>query len=386
MEEPTNTADHAGANEENGAPLTRPGDVLPDNPADAAAVDTFLSGYGRGFQVSIVRTAPVWCAGYLTTLPLDHGITLNEIRESYGGRRFQLRIQTDQGRYVAMRTVLISDVPRDNGKPITNLERSDDAPRPNPAPAPSNELASVLRDLLAAQTAAAERQSQMIERLLSAKPVAQAQAAIANPLEQIQQLGDLIAAVRELSPAATVAEAASGGDGGGEAVMMKLAEKLISKFGSGGGERREAPRRALPPGPPRRPPMIIKAPRPPAIAPAAPPRAPAPAAPHVAIAAAPSSPSAEEIAEAAEPVANPAPVSSDVDFSSTGASELPNEESADEYTADDVAALLEGMPVDDAAEVMRDVFDKLSPEDKERAIAIFMGQDEPNPKDTDADS
>lgn len=384
MEEPMNGAGNAGEHEGEEERIARPCDVLPENPADAAAVDTFLSGYGRGFQVSIVRTAPVWCAGYLTTLPLDHGITLNEIRESYGGRRFQLRIQTDQGRYVAMRTVLISDVPRDNGKPITNLERSEDTPRPNPAPAASNELASVFRDLLAAQTAAAERQAQMIERLLS-QPVQHAQAAIANPLEQIQQLGDLISAVRELSPA-PVAEAASGGDGGGEAVMMKLAEKLISKFGSGGGERREAQRRALPPGPPRRPPMIIKAQRPPAIVAAPPPRPPAPAAPLAAPAAAPSSPSAEEIPEVAEPVANPAPASSTVDFSSTGDRELPNEESAEEYTADDVAALLEGMPVDDAAEVMRDVFDKLSPEDKERAIAIFMGQDEPNPNDTDADS
>jgi hypothetical protein len=83
-------------------PVSR-ADVLPPNADDAAAVDAFLSGYGRGFQVSIVRTAPVWCAGYLTTLPLDHGITLNEIRESYGGRRFQLRILTDQGRYAARR-------------------------------------------------------------------------------------------------------------------------------------------------------------------------------------------------------------------------------------------------------------------------------------------
>jgi len=347
--------------------------------------------------VSIVRTAPVWCAGYLTTLPMDHGITLNEIRESYGGRRFQLRILTDQGRYVAMRTVLISDVPRDDGKPIASLERgANDAPRANPAPAPASgfgELAGVLRDLLAAQQSASDRQAEMLERLIMA-PASQAQAAIASPLAQIQQLGEMIQAVRELAPAiAPAVEGGAEGGGTGEALMMKFAEKLIGKWGSGGDKKADAapPGRGLPPGQApgaRRAPIIIQGPRPAGIpaprhAPIVPNATTIAAMQEARAADAPPAPSAI----AAEPLrvvpldnpGEPEAAPEHLDESATGARELANAESDEEYTAEDVRDLLAGMPIDDAAEVMRDVFDGLTDEQKERAIAIFTGSTEPNP-------
>jgi hypothetical protein len=46
----------------------------------------------------------------------------------------------------------------------------------------------------------------------------------------------------------------------------------------------------------------------------------------------------------------------------------------DEYTAEDVRDLLAGMPVDDAAEVIRDVFDGLTDEGKQRAVRIMLGE------------
>lgn len=378
----------------------QPGDVLPEHADDAAAIDSFLSGYGRGFQVSIIRVSPVWCAGFVTTLPMDHGITLSEIRESYGGRRFQLRILTDQGRFVKMRTVLISDVPRDEGKPITSLDRVNaDAPRANPAPAASGfgELAGVLRDLLSSQQAASNRQAEMLERLIL-QPVAQAQAAIASPLEQIQQFGQMIQAVREITPA--IAAGAEGAEGGtGETLMMKLAEKLISKWGSG--EKSSAPPKGqgLPPGRApgrapgaRRAPIIIQGPRPagipaPRSAPvstSAPPPATSALFPN-GIAPPPTTydthgvragcncPTCRAATGDGEPVENPsAPASSTVDDPSI--SQLAeNEHGSDEdYTAEDVRDLLAGMPVDDAAEVIRDVFDGLNDEEKQRAIAILV--------------
>jgi hypothetical protein len=359
-----------------------PGDVIPESADDAAMLDSFLSGYGRGFQVAIVRISPVWCAGYLVTMPLDHGLTLSEIRESYGGRRFQLRILTDQGRFVKMRTVLIADVPRDNGKPITSLDRgAPDVPKVNPAPAASGfgELAGVLRDLLASQQAASERQAEMLERLIM-QPAAQAQAAIASPLEQIQQFGQMIAAVREITPA--IAAGAEGAEGGtGEALMMKLAEKLISKWG--GGEKTAAPPkgRALPPGRApgapgaRRAPIIIQGPRPAGI----PAPQHAPIVPNTTTIAAmrearamDTSADPAAIAEG-EPVANPAAAEIEhANESATSAQAPENEIDDQDYTAEDVRDLLAGMPVDDAAEVIRDVFDGLNDEEKQRAIAILV--------------
>lgn len=395
MTDPQNTfeivADEDGDAPEVGAGASiRPGDVLPEGADDAAAIDSFLSGFGRGFQVSIVRTAPVWCAGYLATLPMDHGITLSEIRESYGGRRFQLRILTDGGKYVTMRTVLISDVPRDEGRPIASLDKRTDDAKPNPAPPASpagfGELAGVLRDLLASQQAASERQAAMIERLI-AQPAAQVQAAIASPLEQIQQLGDIVAAVRELSP--QIAPAAEGG--GGEDVMLKLAGKLIEKWTDkkGDGAQRSP---QLPPGrgaaPPaaRRPPMIIRGgPRPPGVppAPSTTPAAPAAITPNPTTIAAMHEARAmdaergdeEHAAIAAEePTPNPDALALEHDndpTSSTGDDVLSSDE--DGYTAEDVEEMLIEMPLDDAAEVIRNVFDRLDDAGKERAIAIVAG-------------
>lgn len=379
---------------------TNPRDVLPEHADDAAAVDAFLSGFGRGYQVSINRTAPVWCSGYLTTLPLDHGITLSEIRESYGGRRFQLRILDSSGRFVAVRTVLISDVPRDDGKPLASLDRapSPEAPRANPSPPVASgfhELADVFREVLALQQAAADRQVAMLERLIG-QPVAQVHAAVMSPLEQIQQLGEVISAVRELSPASAPATDAAEG-GGGEAVMMKLAEKLIGKWGdkkeaaphagAPGAIRHAGPR---PPGVPgaRRSPIVVRPARPPAIASPLP--TAKPPAPFRAVESEDTPTAEEEIGQTREstietPTPNPATSSStvndssipedgNVDDSSISASSENAPGGGEEYTAEDVRDLLEGMPVDHAAAVMRDVFDKLSPEEKDRAIAIFTGQ------------
>lgn len=370
------------------APSVQRRDVLPPSADDAAAIDSFLSGYGRGFQVSIVRTAPVWCAGYLTTLPMDHGITLNEIRESYGGRRFQLRILTDSGKYVAMRTVLISDVPRDDGKPIATLDRGTaEIVKANPAPAASGfgELAGVLRDLMASQQAASERQHDMLERLIS-NPAAQVQAAIASPLQQIKELGEVIAAVRDMTPAAAPSAEGGGGllGGGGDDLMMKLAEKLITKWGSGGDKKAAAAAQPIPPGRApgaRRAPIIIQGPRPPGI----------PAPRHAPIVPNPTTIAAMQEARAmGAPAAAtiPAPIPAPLDTPNGSGStveplnnpstglEPPDEgDEGEEYTAEDVRDLLAGMPVDDAAEVIRDVFDGLDDDGKRRAVQIMMGQD-----------
>jgi hypothetical protein len=382
--------DGEGAGVGEPAPVKR-ADVLPPNADDAAAVDAFLSGYGRGFQVSIVRTAPVWCAGYLTTLPLDHGITLNEIRESYGGRRFQLRILTDQGRYVAMRTVLIADVPRDDGKPLVSLDRGE-APKSNPAPASGfGDLAGVFRDLLSSQQAAADRQAALLEQLIM-RPAAEVQTALAaapsSPLRQIQELGEVIAAVRELAPAVSGEGGGGGGDLGDGGIMLKLVEKLVSKWGDKPGAAQVPPGAPGAPGAPgrapgapgaRRPPIIIQGPRPAGI-PARPATSAAPPAPAPAPSA-PSAPSATTIAAMqdaragiVEPVPNPAALLEQLDEGATLDNDGESEIDDQDYTAEDVRDLLAGMPVIDAAEVIRDVFAGLNDADKQTAIAILVGE------------
>lgn len=75
-----------------------------------------------------------------------------------------------------------------------------------------------------------------------------------------------------------------------------------------------------------------------------------------------------------EPVPNPAALLEQLDEGATLDNDGESEIDDQDYTAEDVRDLLAGMPVIDAAEVIRDVFAGLNDADKQTAIAILVGE------------
>lgn len=351
-----NGASSASSPEPPGAP-SGPG-IIPDT--DATEIDSFLSGYGSGYQVCVIRTAPLWCAGFLTTVPLDHGISLAEIKESWGGRRFQLRIQSQTGKYIAMRTTQIADVPRENGQPITQLDHvgpgaamreaaAASSPVPGGASADVALLAGVVRDVMT-------RQQSLLERMMLAPP----EAPLAFPPQRsaadaIAEVAGMMNAIKEIAGGFGNAPDASSAT---DAIQMKMFEKLIDKWGDKRTAERDQPRRQAPER--QKPRVVIRhvpAPAASGSAPAAsgsPPGAPAPG-PEAAAASSP---------PGAQPGAHLATVPEEgVDESAT----------VGELTTEDITDALLDMPVEQAARAIREVFDNLRPHEQQQAVDILLG-------------
>lgn len=89
-------------------------DLAPD--AEQDQIESILKAVtGPGWQVVITRTTPSWCQGYLDTWSLDEGIDLNEIRDTYGGSRFQLKVQRPTGSFYRTVSIRIAGGPKVDG-------------------------------------------------------------------------------------------------------------------------------------------------------------------------------------------------------------------------------------------------------------------------------
>lgn len=329
-----------------------PVDVPDMDPAD---VDQFLSQFGSGHMVQIKRTAPLWCTGYITNVPLEHGLTLQEIRESYGGRRFRLRVMNERGTYVTQRTIEIADVPRENGVPIVNLDRGVEPEKPAAPPAPARselgEFAGVMRDLMAQNQMMFARQSEIVEKLLLAPPEPEpAPLALPNPIDSVGQTIDLIASIRDLFPAAVASTAP---EGEGTAQYLAIAEKILDKLAN----KRGAPAASSRAGRGR---VVIRGGA----------RSGAPA----------GLPTRSPAIPAAPPAAPLAPVAG-VDDSGISGARAPVDESSTlapiELGPEDVTEALLSMPLDTAAAAIRDVFAALPPAAQKRAVDILLGSADP---------
>lgn len=113
---------------------TEPPQVVPQPPQTEPPIpllpedieESLADFAGKGFKVMLHRSAPLHCSGFLETYPLDQPLTLEAIKESWGGRDFILKIKNPQGKIVQIRTVKIADVPRVEGIPLSkHIEYAD---------------------------------------------------------------------------------------------------------------------------------------------------------------------------------------------------------------------------------------------------------------------
>lgn len=80
-------------------------------------LDVMLSEMGGGIKLTIKRVEPRWCDGYLDTIEVDTDdvVSMEDLRETYGGRKLSVRVHDQGGKIVATRIIKFPDPPRKDG-------------------------------------------------------------------------------------------------------------------------------------------------------------------------------------------------------------------------------------------------------------------------------
>ena len=90
--------------------------ITPDK-AQKLDIERVMSQLGEGFKLAVIRKEPVWCDGTLITEEIDPNepISIENIRQRWGGRRLQLKILNPDGSYLKSTTVSFPDPPKKEG-------------------------------------------------------------------------------------------------------------------------------------------------------------------------------------------------------------------------------------------------------------------------------
>ncbi len=95
------------------------GDEQKSDPKDQKKLDldTLLAELGGGIRLTVHRLEPLWCDGYLGTIEVDEDdtISMENLRELFGGRKLKCKVIDDKGNIVAVRTAKFPDAPRKDG-------------------------------------------------------------------------------------------------------------------------------------------------------------------------------------------------------------------------------------------------------------------------------
>ena len=123
-------------------------------------LDTILGQLGSGIKITIHRDEPRWCDGYLDTLNVDgdEPISLEDIRDMYGGRKLTVKVVGADGKIVARRTVKFPDEPKKDGVVVKN---------PSEPNKDDSELKSLTAMLVENQKAMAQMQAENAKTMLA---------------------------------------------------------------------------------------------------------------------------------------------------------------------------------------------------------------------------
>jgi len=136
-------------------------------------LDKVLKEVGSGFKAVIKRIEPSWCDGHIDTIELDpdEPISMETLRQEYGGRKLQIVIQKPDGDYVTARTVKFPDPPRREGRVLNRYEEEGSRPQSTAAPNMLGEMKSIFELMLNSQerqmtglTTAMEKRLDSLER------------------------------------------------------------------------------------------------------------------------------------------------------------------------------------------------------------------------------
>jgi hypothetical protein len=122
------------------------------------------------WSVTIERTRPSWCTGWLETIECDPEDPIDQeyIRDTWGGQRFKLVVNDEMGQYVTSFRISIDGPPKRNGRVIDDpediarrqaredraleIQRLEISRSKEPAPSTDPTLGTIVAKLIEAQT------------------------------------------------------------------------------------------------------------------------------------------------------------------------------------------------------------------------------------------
>lgn len=191
---------------------------------ELADLEKFLGEIGgSGWKLALYRRSPAWCRGYVESFDLDSPISMAEIRDAYGGSRYEARILDDRGMHRKTRYLTIADVPRMRGEPLDQglkYRRGGNEVIENPR---ADQAAATADRALEALERAQERNQELMIELLATRSIPQQQS---DPIAQMGQMIGLFKTFQEFS--ATAAPSAGGLDY--VTLIKTFAEEILPKL------------------------------------------------------------------------------------------------------------------------------------------------------------
>jgi len=221
---------------------------------DLVSLERLLSECGSGWRCQIVRISPSWCDGTLETVNVDPTVPIDieEIRQSWGGRRLQLVLIDDRGRMRKRINLKFPDPPRNNGQAISppGAVAVNEAGQALAAPDPGENYRKILELLIKNQEsqktsyaqalevrlADLERQLNSLRSMPAAAPAPigaapQIVPALAQPVPQavdvIAQVSNMISQVDNLRSAIGRSTPADVAEGGGSDVLNDAIKQIL---------------------------------------------------------------------------------------------------------------------------------------------------------------
>jgi hypothetical protein len=228
-------------------------------------LETLVSELEGGFKVTILRKEPPWAEEALGTVDFSPGesISIDWVRNRYGGGVYSLRIKQPDGKHKMHRTVKINERPKNrygieiypgpDGVPLTK-EELQKAPAEKPGIDP---MVTVFKEMMLAQAEHAKTvQENLMKRIESLEKNANRQATPApapvplfDPQQQIRTTLETMRMMEELKESVRGNEAKAEEE---NPMLSKIMEKMIDRLTQDAPQPSPQPQQhKAPPLPPR---------------------------------------------------------------------------------------------------------------------------------------
>lgn len=224
-----------------------------DVDGDDVEISRLLAQCGSGWRCKITRVAPSWCDGTLQTIDVDPSspIDIEDIRETWGGRKLVLTLIDGQGRFRKRINLKFPEPPMSHGRPLTPPGAEPIAPPVVAAPiappvvAPDAGYQKIMELLIKNQEAQKQEYTRSLESRLgdlerqltavrSAPPQYMPSAPIGPtappqpPLELLGQVSSIIKQVDDLRAVLGSGPVSADGDPIGGGVLQDAIRQLLS--------------------------------------------------------------------------------------------------------------------------------------------------------------